>query len=108
MRSTTRSTGWPPRFASGRYTKWVTGATATVCALSATLLLPVPRPANFGTVDQAFLGVGVNGIYLNRGQGIDLAPAVSFGDRAVTSTSADQIEPSIAVDPLNSQHLVMA
>jgi hypothetical protein len=79
---------------------------------------PGHPPAGFSTVDQAFLGMIVNSSNAvaesntsnnaNQGEGIDLAPAISFGNQAVTTGNKPQIEPSLAVDPLNSQHLVMA
>jgi hypothetical protein len=69
---------------------------------------PGSPPTGFGAADLAFLGLGINDVYLNQGNGIDLAPAVTFGNHAVTTSSANQIDPSLAVDPLNAQHLVMA
>jgi hypothetical protein len=72
---------------------------------SVTVTLPASGAA---PADEEFLGLGINDVYANQGNGIDLAPAVSFGNQAVSASTAVQINSSVVVDPTNSNHLVMA
>jgi hypothetical protein len=83
-----------------------------------TLTLPASAPAGFGSVASTDIGFVIDPTHAvphnntadssNRGPGLDFAQLATQPNQAVNPSSSTEQDPSIAVDPTNSKHIVVA